>query len=284
MIQSVLASLPASDRAQVLFVDRSKGWYANFSYIRPNPQASAGIQAALETLEAKHRSIFSACERDGDSGSFWRVSSRPGFTRLESRLTLPRKPEVRMAHLGDVAFIYTGGWGVQGGSVDAGFQYSTTFDNWTLFVSAEKVGFAGFPATRFAAGQTVQLKFYIPQGHRIAINAVGRGANGEALNQTLVVDLPQGFEWRSDGKGIILKRVTSIAQQGKNNLSGSRLLGVRWQDLRVGLGQDTHPWWPQDNQSTCRVPDEFRVKVQSQAGMERVDIDLSGELSLPLPP
>ena len=148
----------------------------------------------------------------------------------------------------DTAYVYVGGWGNNGaGAVDAGFQYSPTFNNWSLFAAGVGVGRInyGTSATRMAASQTVRLSFAVTQAGtnvNLTVQATGTQINGAGLvTQSLTLANVAG--WTPGGQNT-LKRMTSIAQVGGDNFtSGSRISGVAWTNAVIGLDAASATTW-----------------------------------------
>lgn len=164
------------------------------------------------------------------TGPYRRVYSATGASYLSVSVFLPGSSQVTMSG-SDTAYVYVGGWGANGaGAVDAGFQYSPTFNNWSLFAAGVGVGRVnyGTSATRMAANQTVQLSFAVTQSGTnvtLTVQATGTQINNAGL-VTQSVALANVAGWSPGGQNT-LKRMTSIAQVGGDNFtSGSRIAGV----------------------------------------------------------
>jgi len=181
------------------------------------------------------------------TGPYRRVYSETGASYLSVSVFLPGSPRVSMSG-SDTAYVYVGGWGASGaGAVDAGFQYSPTFNNWSLFAAGVGVGRVnyGSSSTRMAANQTVQLSFGVTQSGtnvNLTVQATGTQINGAGL-VTQSLSLANVAGWSPGGQNT-LKRMTSIAQAGGDNFtSGSWISGVVWSNAVIGLdAASASPW------------------------------------------
>jgi hypothetical protein len=181
------------------------------------------------------------------TGPYRRVYSDTGASYLSVLVFLPGSAQVAM-NGSDTAYVYVGGWGNSGaGAVDAGFQYSPTFNNWSLFAAGVGVGRINFgtSATRMAASQTVRLSFAVTQAGtnvNLTVQATGTQINGAGLvTQSLTLANVAG--WSVGGQNT-LKRMTSIAQVGGDNFtSGSRISGVAWTNAVIGLDAASATTW-----------------------------------------
>lgn len=181
------------------------------------------------------------------TGPYRRVYSDTGASYLSVSVFLPGSAQVSMSG-SDTAYVYVGGWGASGaGAVDAGFQYSPTFNNWSLFAAGVGVGRVnyGSSSTRMAANQTVQLSFAVTQSGtnvNLTVQATGTQINGAGL-VTQSVSLANVAGWSPGGQNT-LKRMTSIAQAGGDNFtSGSRISGVAWTNAVIGLNAASASTW-----------------------------------------
>jgi hypothetical protein len=212
------------------------------------------------------------------TGAYRRVYSHSNYSRMSSYLTLPGASSISM-HPGDTAFVYVGGWGANGkGAVDAGFQYSPTYNNWSLFMSAAGVGRVDDPGPRFSASQSVFLKFLVvQQGSTTSLEIIANGTdlNGDAVQRELTLQNVPG--WSVNGVNT-LKRMTSIAQNGDNFTDGSYINGVHWYSSMIGTTQsDMHAWSAADTggyQSYPSTPGVVKVQYVN-AGEETDSISLN---------
>ena len=171
------------------------------------------------------------------TGAYRRVYSDSSYSYMSANVYLPGSSQVHMNGK-DTAYVYTGGWGLNGlGAVDAGFQYSPTFNNWSLFATGVGVGRKDYSGPRLTANETITLQFeVVKQGANTALVVIADGVDitGKAVEQTLTLLNVQGW---SVGGPNTLKRMTSIAQSGGDNFTdGSMIQGVVWSNAT--LGQD----------------------------------------------
>ena len=152
------------------------------------------------------------------TGPYRRVYSDTGASYLSVSVFLPGATQVAMSG-SDTAYVYVGGWGANGaGAVDAGFQYSPTFNNWSLFAAGVGVGRInyGTSATRMAANQAVQLSFAVTQAGtnvNLTVQATGTQINGAGLvTQSLTLANVAG--WTPGGQNTLKRMTTSRAARG----------------------------------------------------------------------
>jgi hypothetical protein len=180
------------------------------------------------------------------TGPYRRVYSHSAFSYMSANVYLPGSSSISL-HGGDTPYVYTGGWGLNGaGAVDAGFQYSPTFNDWSLFAAGEGVGRLdyGDRSTRFAANQTLSLTFAVVQAGAnvdLVVTAVGVQVNTtNVLTESLTLVNVAG--WSVGGQNT-LKRMTSIAQNGDQFTDGSYMNGVIWSNSMIGTSTaDAVPW------------------------------------------
>lgn len=218
------------------------------------------------------------------TGPYRRVYSDTGASYLSVAVFLPGSSQVAMSG-SDTAYVYVGGWGANGaGAVDAGFQYSPTFNNWSLFAAGVGVGRInyGTSATRMAANQTVQLTFAVTQSGtnvNLTVQATGTQINNAGLvTQSLTLANVAG--WSRGGQNT-LKRMTSIAQVGGDNFtSGSRIAGVAWSDAVIGLdAASAVTWTGGGSESYPTTPGVISVQYTNAAN----EIDAINLVAVPEP-
>lgn len=140
----------------------------------------------------------------------------------------------------DTGYVYIGG--SNGAEVDAGFQHSPTQDNWSPFISVNKVRpDTGITNVRFKNNQEVFMKFYVTSDNNVELNVTGTDVDGVKRTITLTA---KASGWKKSGNGNLLKRVTSIAQvNGDNFQSGSYIKNVRWSQARIGASSTSNALW-----------------------------------------
>jgi hypothetical protein len=214
------------------------------------------------------------------TGAYRRVYSHSDYSYMSANVYLPGSSSISL-HGGDTPYVYTGGWGLNGaGAVDAGFQYSPTYNDWSLFASGEGVGSQGYGdlTTRFSANQTMFLSFAVVQaGPNVDLVVTATGV--EVNTSTVVTEsltLVNVAGWSVGGENT-LKRMTSIAQNGDQFSDGSSMNGVVWSNSMIGNSAATAvPWLAAETggyQSYPATPGVVNVQYIN-AGNETDNIDL----------
>ena len=225
---------------------------------------------------------------DKQTGPFHGVYSQPGYSFEEAEVYLPsdhaRPPGLYLHRPGstDTAYVYLGGQSRTGGAVDAGFQHSPSRDNWALFITCEGFPFHVSRFQRFASGQTVDIRFFVPADNYVAVSASGLDITGRHVTRTVVLDVDKypstappapgtlagqstRFTWTASGDGNILKRMTSIAQHRQSWSTRSFMRGIRWRNVRIGKGADRlHEWTFDDEAETVNWPDKRHIVVDAR--------------------
>jgi hypothetical protein len=178
------------------------------------------------------------------TGPYRRVYGKTEYSFMSANVYLPSKSGISLTG-SDTPYIYTGGWGTGGAAaVDAGFQYSPTYNDWSLFLNVSGgQSLSSDPLPRFKAGQTVLLQFGATpttgNSATLQINATGINIDNTSVEQTLTSTGVADWGAGSD----TLKRMTSIAQNVQNLTDGSFIDGVDWSDSTIGLSASTEvPW------------------------------------------
>ncbi len=182
------------------------------------------------------------------TGPYRRVFSNSDYSYMSAMVYLPGGSSISLQG-SDTPYVYTGGWGAgtgpshPGAAVDAGFQYSPTFNDWSLFLNVAGGGSASDSGPRFKAGQAVELQFEVVQsGTATALDVIANGIDidGDSVQRELTVTNDPG--WVAGGANT-LKRMTSIAQDTQNLSDGSVINGVHWYDAMIGQSAATAvPW------------------------------------------
>ena len=196
-------------------------------------------------------------------------ASSPGFSYESASVFLQDNTQIQTSDAdASTAYLYMGGWGStgKGGAVDAGFQYSSKFNNWAVFVLRDK-GFRrerwAFPM-RFAPHQTAFMSFSVPQDNQITITwtAVPEGkSEPEAFEVTLDADKTGG--WRPDGKGCVLKRMTTIGQKPEQLDAPYWHQNAIWTDCKIGTNKEDARLWSETSLGGVENYPENSPKVQS---------------------
>jgi len=305
---SVLAGIPADARADAVVIDSDGAVHKSRSTgVDLSSPAVAGGQYRDDTGTdlAAPRWLSPSATRgfvrgstrlaileDTQTGPFHGVYSQPGYAFEEAEVYLPsvhaHPPGLYLHRPGtsDTAYVYLGGQSRTGGAVDAGFQHSPTRDNWALFITCEGFPFHVSRYQRFAAGQVVDLRFYVPADNYVAVSAAGIDITGRHVVRTVVLDVgkypsneppaptglsgePTRFSWSASGDGNILKRMTSIAQHRQSWSTRSFMRGIRWQNVRIGRGADRlHTWTGDDEAAAVNWPDKKHVVVDHRTSSD----------------
>lgn len=204
----------------------------------------------------------------GGSGPYRRVYSKPGYAWQQSKVHLStsanistgREINIMDISTGETAFTYAGGWGDLGGAVDAGFQYSSTNDDWALFIRYEVPGSGSLQhaatGVRFRANQDVSLKFLVMSNNNVQTVASGLSIAGKSQTLTVIQNMDPSFGWHLNGSGNVLKRMTSIGQSPPEDLTtGSYHKKVHWYNSVIGLSStNNHVWISADSGGAHSYP------------------------------
>ncbi len=183
----------------------------------------------------------------GGTGPYQEVYSASAYSYTSSNVFLPGSGQINIASSHDTAYVYTGGWGLNGaGAVDAGFQYSPTYNDWSLFTSYNgTIQGYGNDSTRFSASQTLSLTLALVQSGSnldLIVTAVGVEVNtSTVVTESLTIVNPTGWAMGVN----TLKRVTSMAQSSgyQNFADGSYINGVVWSNATLGQSASTATAW-----------------------------------------
>lgn len=164
----------------------------------------------------------------------------------------------------DTSYVYTGGRSSTGTEVDIGFLHNTnagssSSGNWGAFRRVAGGAIDAAPI-RFASGQTVYWKFYVPQDGQIALyfEAIPDGESAK-IAYTIV---GQATGWKKDGTGNIIKRITHIAQPETDLKTGSYMKNILWKNSRIGLSDsNSAPWLSAQTEGSCLFPNSNIVNV-----------------------
>lgn len=164
-----------------------------------------------------------------DTGPYRRVNSRFGYSYVRGTIYLPCHPAQLSPE--ETGMIYTGGFGVGrfGVAVDAGFQYSSTYDNYALFLKVDRPNNYPRDPRRLRCNQPVVIEFGPFTNGRLTARATGA-----TPDQYAEVSAPVSpSDWPLDGgrpkDGVSIKRMTTIAQPaGWSADPTSNLFNPRW--------------------------------------------------------
>lgn len=85
-----------------------------------------------------------------------------------------------------------------------------------------------------AYGQSIYMDFYVLATNYVGLYAEGYNRAGYFVGGALTAELGSSYKFYSNGSGMKIKRITSIAQSPKNLNSGSELNNVRWSNVEIG--------------------------------------------------
>ncbi|WP_336769797.1 YrpD family protein [Bacillus bombysepticus] len=176
------------------------------------------------------------------TGPYRKVVANSGYSWMSTYVYLPGGNNVSYKKDSkDTGYVYIGG--SNGGvEVDAGFQHSPTLDNWSPFISVNKVRpSTGTTNIRFKSNQEVFMKFYVTSDNNVELSVTGTDVDGVRRTITLTA---KAAGMKKSGTGNLLKRVTSIAQVGGDNFnSGNYMKNVRWSQARIGTSSTANALW-----------------------------------------
>jgi hypothetical protein len=208
------------------------------------------------------------CTQDGGATGGWSRSITNPYknARIVANTFLPSKTQGDIKYFNastETAYIYSGGWSLtaQGTGIDAGFQHSPTFDNWTPFIRLENaayiIGYQGIlngvqvsAPRRFKGNSWASLDFKVGV-NQVVLSTWGWLDNAAPLafwehwwqNQlVVVVDLPPVILWSST-LDVVLKRMTSMAQNQGFTRNGAYIRNSQWTDIKVSQNAGNPiPW------------------------------------------
>lgn len=282
VISGVLENLPENERENVVYINDKNEVFANKQGLIDDWKKAELIEGRTYAIDGQRvtapaETIAPAAASCAKSdGPYRKVESKSGYAWYGGNVYLPSASKKEMYDEnkpngnGDTAHIYTGGVG-GGQEVDAGFFHQSTNDDWAMFIRNN--GYVYGP--RFEAGQTMQMKFYVPANDQVALYVVGK-KKGESspISYTLVKDVKG---WTKDGKANRIKRNTTIATT-KGTHSGTFMKNVYWNQSYIGLSSSSNSQWlSAQTEGYCSVPsgskDDISVNFIN-AGEETVSITI----------
>ncbi|MFY0573526.1 hypothetical protein ACN28S_03405 [Cystobacter fuscus] len=272
-IAQVMSNLDPEDRENVIYVDEHGGVFTNKPELKqgvvftPAPDGAASKRFEAGTSVSK---ALAAPSCTSTTGPYRRVYSNASYSWLSTYVHLPGTTaeikEYNVNGSGDTAYVYSGGWGANGDVVDAGFQHSPTYDNWSAIITVNGNPLSYSP--RFLSNQDVNLKFYVPSNGQVALSVTGYDTTGTKTTLTQV-RAAAGF---SSSGGNILKRVTSIGQSVQGMYTGSYVKNVHWYNSYIGTSSTSnHAWLAADTGGYCSYPDSTKVQVNFVNAGEETD-------------
>jgi len=213
------------------------------------------------------------------TGPYRRVYANTGYSYMSASITLPTASQIKMDD-GDTTYVYSGGWGANGSTpVDAGFQYSPTYSDWSLFEDVSGIGDYIPGGLRFKTGQTVTMSFGVSavSGSSATLQVIANGINVDGQEQQEQVSVPKVPNWSTSGYDT-LKRMTSIAQSdGDNFTDGSYIDDVHWYNSEIGTSSSNAVSWLASQTGGYQSYTSSVVSVSYvNAGNETDSINLTG--------
>jgi hypothetical protein len=133
--------------------------------------------------------------------------------------------------------------------ISIGLQYNNSTPNnnpwdntWAMFLrGASNISYPIYQ--NFQPAQWVYMKFYVPADNNVALNVSGYDINGVMRSSTLTGSTSWLTDFKANGTGMNIKKVTSMAQISPDNLTtgsqlGSKTTPVAWENGRIGKGND----------------------------------------------
>ncbi len=121
-------------------------------------------------------------------------------------------------------YIYLGGFSTNGNAIDAGLQYGYKYDDWALFVRGSYGQVSNF--TRFQCNQRITMEFYPVNLQMVAVDASGYTTSRGFQNITQTYGLNSSDGWSPYCQACVVKRVTSLAQNGFLNFRDGSWAGI----------------------------------------------------------
>lgn len=283
-LSKVMASLDKEDRENVLFIDQDGSVIANRSEIveefrkqnkdkfdsngklkikdekplketKPDDKCKIDATNLMTIAGTGWKNAEYNCGTVDRTGPYRRVISDKGYSRFHTFVYLPSKSSGLYINpnstKGDTAYIYTGATDKDGDSIDIGLQYNNPSgnnfpwdDTWAIFLRG--AGNIDQPTYRnFQPAQWVQMKFYVPSDNSIALNVTGYDTTGVMRSSTITGTLGWFSDFKADGTGMNIKKVTSVAQISPDDLTtgsqlGSKTTPVKWENGAIGKGNDAN--------------------------------------------
>jgi hypothetical protein len=271
IIANALRTLPETWRDNVVLLSEDGNYYVNKLSLRgafkKATPVSEGLYAmedgtllvAPQNQETESGSGLSSQQtstcRDVGSGPYRKIATQPGvfnnlvplaqFGYSKATVSLPaisnvgtKNPTLEEGHL------YLGGTSSTGKEVDAGVQFFINADypngGWSAF--ARSGGYSYGPVME--PGTSLTMEFLVNADDQATLRLTGtKSTNPNNTNSLTFIHPVPGM--LVSGAGNVLKRITSIAQNGGQNFeSGAFLRGVTWSGATLGKSESAgiHPW------------------------------------------
>lgn len=226
------------------------------------------------------------------TGPYRRAPSISGFSRLTANVYLPSKAlgEVYMPSVTGTptAKIYTGQY-TKAGGIDFGLSLNyapgsaLSMETWGMEIHGHNGGSG--PLGNFKMGTSVFMKTYVPIDNQSALNVIGVDKQGNPVNYTYVASIPTSLQFKANGQGVMVRRITSIGMNPPENFtSGAYLKNVHWSEVKIGNASGSEVYMDSSNSEPhtsttagfCGYPvSEVQVDYYSQSN-EFVSVKAGG--------
>jgi len=232
LLKTVKAYLPSfSDQRTGVARDGSTIPLAPMATVRPNAYNCA---APPGSYTGGFREVYSRCNTPYDLATVYLPCASNG----DIHFSYPNS---------ETAYIYMGGFSGAGYAIDAGMQFSNKYNDWALFIRQGLKQNSNY--TRYQCNQTIQLEFHPVSTTLLADDVLGYQDNGSFLRITQTFDVPASEFWSPSCPSCIVKRVSSLAQNGFLNVTDGSYVGIdvytnpliAWANADVGYWTGTYP-------------------------------------------
>ena len=263
LMRSIMLQLPNDERYNVVYTDLQNVMHVNdpklLQFVRvyhadpQDPGIGVGNDGSRTVLAPLPKPLAYSCSNPpGDTnGGFREIFSTCGTPYALGHAYLPCKAnnQIFLNNPGnEVPYIYEGGFSGSGDPIDGGMQYSYAYDNWAIFMAGDH-GQSGINP-RYQCNQTVSMEFYVASPTLLAVDVSGY-VGGVYQNYTETYQVQSFTGWSPKCPGCIVKRITSLAQNGFGfpNLSTGSYIGidvnnnptVNWSNALVGYWNGQFP-------------------------------------------
>lgn len=232
ILYDVMSTLDPEDRENVIYMTEEGELYSN------KPELKKDFKVSRNIASLDNKAVYPG------TGAYRKVESNKGYSWINNKVFLPGNgTNVYMnynANSKDTGYVYTGGR-AKGVEVDAGFQHSSSLDDWAPFLSING-NRVSTDAKRMKPNQEVELKFYCNADDKVTLAVTGIDVTGSKKQYTIVGD---AAGWTKNGANNVLKRCTTIAQKEpyENLSSGSYMKNVKWSDCYIGTNSTSASKW-----------------------------------------
>lgn len=268
VMQEVLLRVDPEERENVVYIDENDNVYATDPALKAGLTVEYSMDDVLADIDMVTDDIMPL---DAGNGPYRRIDTKNGYSWMSGYVYLPSAGNnLYVANTtNETPYLYIGGTSTS--EVDAGMQYNSGNQNWSLFISVD--GSASSYTTRYQADQSVFLKYLVTGANKVEVQATGYNVNGTKVTY---VKSATASGWNTSGSGCCLKRVSSIAQKTQNLSSGSYMKNVSWSNWNIGTSSTNYATWSQANTNQNMVyPSSTYVKyTMSNYANESVSITL----------